>query len=157
VGQVAEAGGARGNHVVRDVEVLVVDPDGRVQAERHLGDPLPEPRGASEPAGEVIRELVDPRGLYPLGGPERRRPADMHVCARILNRQEGIVERRKSSAHDPTPPPRCFPESSFYPWPLNRKTTPGKRRFGKRRSLRLFRAQKANKLPGSTSRSGKTI
>jgi hypothetical protein len=76
------------------VEVLVVDPQGRVEPERVGRDPLAEARGAGEPPGDVREQVLEVGPGAMLGRLERRRPPDVHVCAWALDGQKRRVERR---------------------------------------------------------------
>jgi hypothetical protein len=93
VDQVREPRGTGLDHVTVDVEFLVVHPDRRVQAERHLRDALPVPRRAGEPARDVIAKITEGRGRTLLGRAELSRPANMHMCVRALDSQERVIER----------------------------------------------------------------
>ena len=90
-------------HVVRDVEARVVDPDRPTLLERHVHDPLAEPRdevqpGADEPAG--LREaepagVVEERSaLEDADGPHvHRRLEPLQVQERRVERTQPVVAR----------------------------------------------------------------
>ena len=77
--------------VLVDVEVRVVDPDRRAQAERRTGEPLAQPRQQVQATADVGEEVVvaGRRALADQHG------ADRHVAVGFLVGQERRVERRQ--------------------------------------------------------------
>ena len=83
----------RGDHVPVHVEPLVVHPDRRVEPQGHRRDPLPVARGAAQPAGDVLPQLLESRRLdaLPAAGTLAAQPTCMW---RSRSRpQERVVER----------------------------------------------------------------
>jgi hypothetical protein len=126
VGQVPEAGRLRLDDVPADVEALVVDPDRRVQAEGHRGNPLPIAGCSAEPARYVIPQLVEPRRWAFLRPPERRCPSDVHVGACVLDCQEGVIECGQPSVHRPASNPYRLSEKDRLPHATSAKQRPVK-------------------------------
>ena len=78
-----------------DREGGVVDPLGRVQAERDRRELLAVARRAADAQLDVVAQLREAR-QPPLGGRrEQRDPAHVHVRGRRLDREEGGIERRQ--------------------------------------------------------------
>jgi hypothetical protein len=96
VGEVLEVLGGGAVDVLGGVELLGVDPQRRVEAERVGGDPLAVARRPVEAAGDVREQLVEAGALGARGRLERRGPADVHVCAGALDGEEGGVEGRQA-------------------------------------------------------------
>jgi len=67
------------DHVVAEVEVVVVDPDRLAQPERHLRDLLSEARRLREARLDPRPQLHEPRGRPALRGVEAGGPTEMHV------------------------------------------------------------------------------
>ena len=83
-------------HVELDVDVVVLDPVGTVEVERHRDQAAPEDRRAVEPRLEEIQDVLEPHE------PARRRrrvvdaePGDVHVLVAMFQAQEHVVHSGK--------------------------------------------------------------
>ena len=115
VGELRQVLGGGAVDVLGGVEVLGVDPQRRVQPERVGGDPLAEARRAGEPPGDVGEQVLEVGARAVLGRLERRRPPDVHVCARALDGQKRRVERRQPLGRHPVSSQWFRPQSLAVP------------------------------------------
>ena len=106
VGEVLQPLGGGVVDVLGGIEVLGVDPQRRVQAERVGRDPLAVARRAAEAARDVREQLAEARPGAVLGSRERRGPAHVHVGAGAFDGKERRVERREPLWGHQGGPPR---------------------------------------------------
>jgi len=97
--ELAPVAGGRQRHVAHvelDVDVLVLDPVGPVEVERHRDQPAPEHRRGVEPRLEELQDVLEPHE------PARRRgrivdaePGDVQVLVAMFQVQEHVVHSGK--------------------------------------------------------------
>ena len=103
----AGPGQRRAADVEGDVEVGVVHPHRAREVSRHRADLLPVARHQADPVLDQRDQAVVVEAL--LGRLEDREAADVHRRRRLLQVEEGHVERAQPVGHDdapPRPPPR---------------------------------------------------
>jgi hypothetical protein len=83
------------NHVPVEVEVAVVDPDRRVEVERHPAQHLPVARRAVKAGGDVLAQGLEAgtAAVRRKRWVEYRGPADVHVGTGRLDAQKRGVHR----------------------------------------------------------------
>ena len=92
LGRLAGGGEDVAADVVVEIEVRVLDPDGVVEAERHLHHPAAEGRVAHEPVGDERPELIERVGLGHGRGVEHGGDGHVLVHRRRLEREERRVQ-----------------------------------------------------------------
>jgi hypothetical protein len=116
VDQLAEAAGVRSHHVPGDVEAVVVDPDRRVQPQRHIAQSLAEPRRAPKAARDVLAQLLEAGRPAIHRRLEHRGPADVHVGRGRFHGEKRSVEWREPQAHPRSPRARTrIPKPFVFP------------------------------------------
>ena len=94
-GQLLEAARRRQRgaaQVVVEVEVLVVDPIGVAEAQRHLHQPAPEHGGQGQARPDQVAQFLEGVAAGDGGGVEHRRHRHVHVQAGRLQVQEARVQ-----------------------------------------------------------------
>ncbi len=115
VGQLALTAGRGQRHPVHvpvDVEVVVVDPDRVVDAERHLLELAVEHRHAVDPPLELVLELAEVVAARDRRGVEHDHAADVQQLRRALQVEEARVESTEA-VHGANPRRDLGTRSSF--------------------------------------------